>query len=68
MKSPKAILTERLAHQQREVDEARAKIGQPGYTAAYLRRMIANCQQTKRYLRKYAAMEKYVDSFFKKKK
>lgn len=68
MKTAKAILTERLAHQQREVDEARAKIGQPGYTQAYLRRMVANCQQTKRYLKKYAAMEKYVDSFFKKKK
>lgn len=53
MKSPKAILTERLAHQQREVDEARARLGQPGYTAAYLRRMIANCNQTKRYLKKY---------------
>lgn len=53
MKTAKAILTERLAHQQREVDEAKAKIGQPGYTKAYLRRMIANCEQTKRYLRKY---------------
>lgn len=68
MKSPKAILTERLAHQQREVDDAKAKLGQPGYTQAYLRRMIANCEQTRRYLKKYAAMEKYVDSFFKKKK
>ena len=52
MKTAKAILTQRLSHQQREVDEARAKLGQPGYTRAYLRRMVANCEQTKRYLRK----------------
>ena len=53
MKTTKQILHHRLAHQQREVDEARRLLGQPGYTAAYLRRMIANCNQTKRYLKKY---------------
>lgn len=47
------VLRSRLRHQTMEVIEAKKNLGKPGYSAAYLRRMIANCQQTKRMLKPY---------------
>ena len=47
------VLRERLRHQTSEVIEAKKNLGKPGYSAAYIRRMIDNCQQTKRMLKKY---------------
>lgn len=47
------LLTTRLAHQQKEVDEANKKLGEPGYPKAYRDRMVANCKQTKRMLTYY---------------
>lgn len=47
------VLRSRLRHQLSEVIDAKKNLGKPGYSAAYLRRMQANCQQTKRMIKKY---------------
>ena len=49
----RAMLKDRLKHQQSEVKEAKKKLGTPGYTKAYLKRMQGNVCQTKKLIKKY---------------
>ena len=48
-----SILKTRLKHQQNEVKEAKKKLGMPGYTQSYLKRMQGNVEQTKKLIKKY---------------
>ena len=52
------LLIERLKHQQSEVREAQKKLGSPGFSAAYLKRMVGNCAQTKKALAYYKKHKK----------
>ncbi|MCQ2605370.1 MAG: hypothetical protein MJ204_02615 [Bacteroidales bacterium] len=47
------LLKTRLKHQHSEVVEAKKNLGKPGFTKAYLQRMAANEEQTKRMIKKY---------------
>lgn len=48
----KQMLQKRLKHQMKEVEEAKKKLGEPGFPKSYLNRMVANCRQTKNLLSK----------------